>query len=222
MKVKALALAGVAGSFIMTGSATAGLTGVSFAVVDLGAVGGTTYRFYADFDDPTDQLLAVSGNQNVAGFLMTTTTVLMNDGGPFAGTKNEDFVFLGAAWDSWVTIGASTFGTNDTDYSPGFLGSDGVSAVIVGSTLSQADNGGWFDSNPSTAENGGTVLIAQFTVMDESDGTRGEINMTGTIDYNPAGNPPASSEFFTIRTPAPGVLALLGIAGLAGTRRRRA
>ena len=222
MKMKALALSAVAGSFILTGSASAGLTGVSFAVVDLGATGGTTYRFYADFDDPADQLLAVSGNSNVSGFLMTTNTMLMNDGGPFAGTKNEDFVFLGADWDSWVTIGASTFGTNDTDYSPGFLGSDGVSAVIVGSTLSQANNGGWFDSNPSTAENGGHVLIAQFTVADVvGPGEAGDIEMHGTIDYNPAGNPPSSSEFFQVSTPAPGALALLGLAGLAGTRRRR-
>lgn len=226
MKVKAFALAGAAvGSMFVASTAPAAFTGVTWEVVDQGAVGGTTYRFYAEFDDPTDQLLAINGDANVSALTFSTNTVLQNDPiGAGAGTKSEDFPFLAtAAWDSWVTIGVSSFSL-DNNYSPGFLGGDGSQNVIKGSSWSQADNGGWFDSDPTSADGaGGFVLIAQFTVADVvGPGVAGDIEFGGTVSYNPGGGPPSSSELFFVSTPAPGALALLGLAGLAGTRRRRA
>jgi hypothetical protein len=87
--------------------------------------------------------------------------------------------------------------------------------VINGTSFIQEDNGGWFDFDPGTVENGGEILIAQFTIADGA----GPVVFTGTVDYTPGGEGDFVSEAFFI--PAPGAAALLGLAGLAGTRRRR-
>lgn len=153
--------------------------------------GLTTFRFYAYFSEPTDQLLAVSGASVGAPLEFRTSTVLVNDGGAISGLKQEDFAYfpISAAWDSWVTIGHDEFAGNDTDYSPGFLDNDGVHAVIVGSEWSD-DNDGWYDSNgasPALAGDDLRVLIAQFTVIDPPMGFYPEVDLKGTVVWLPEG-----------------------------------
>lgn len=181
MKTAFATSACLAGSLLVPTVASADFINVTVNVVDLGAPGGTTYRFYANFDTPTDQLIAVSGNDEFQPFKMQTNTVLMNDGGVGDGMAAEDFPFFGAPWDSWLAMGSDEFST-EVAYSPGWNGGDGENAAVVGSALSQADNGGWYDTNPATPLTGGTVLIAQFTVEDQEYGP-GTAAMRGTIDY---------------------------------------
>ena len=213
MKVKALAFA--AGALALTGAANADFLGASYENLgDLGA-GVDTYRVYIDFSSPTDQLLAVSGNAGVSALYFNSLDgdALRNSMGPFGGTSFEDTPFPGIeAWDSWVTINSDT-GPVDAQFSPGFLGGDGSSSVINGTSFSQADNGGWFDSNPGTPETGESILIAQFTVANFEFG--------GTADWQSTGSGATSSAFYVNTVPAPGALALLGLAGVAARRRRR-
>jgi MYXO-CTERM domain-containing protein len=217
MHVNPSVVAGVTGVLLVTGSALADLNGVSIQTLDLGGpAGAVTYRLFAEFDDPTDYLLAVSGTSaNPLSF--STDTVLINDGGAFSTTKSEDFAQapISAVWDSWVSIGATGFAGNDTDYSPTFLDNDGLNAVITGSSWSDDDDG-WFDANPGTPASGGSVVIAQFTVAEG-----GDISLEGNLNWASLSGGLQSSTF-AVATPAPGGLALLGLAGIAGRRRRRA
>ena len=143
-----------------------------------------TWRFSAVFSDPTNQVIAVAADPDVFAPIVFSTTDprgLRNDGGVFAGLKAEDFAQfpMSAAWDSWVTIGADSF--SDTDYSPLFLHNDGVNAFIVGAEWSEFE-GGWFDSEPGTAETGLEVLLAQFTV-----GESFSVELSGNVVYVPGG-----------------------------------
>ena len=114
--------------------------------------------------------------------------------------------------------GSGIGGSFDTAFSPGFLDPEFPGAsVIKGSFFEQLDNGGYFDFDPGTAENGGSVLIAQFTI---ASGTTASYE--ATVDHVLAGQSGVTSVAMgTVVIPAPGVTALLGLAGLAGTRRRR-
>jgi MYXO-CTERM domain-containing protein len=204
------------GGLLLTAPASADFVNVH--VVNLADVGGDapTYRVVASFDNPADAVLGVGAIAGIGALSFTSTSPLVNAGGPFAGLKGEDFAQqpLSAAWDSYVTIGASGSPGNDTNYSPGFAGSDGINRIIEGSSFSET-NGGWYDSNPGTQEAGGEVLLAQFTL----DGT---FELSGVLSWKAAGQPPTefNNEFFSV-TPAPGALAFLGLAALAGARRRR-
>ena len=218
MNVKALALTGVA-SFIVAGSAQAAFTGVTADLVDSSG-GLNTWRLFAIFDDPTDQILAVSGTQAMPlDFSTSSVGGLVNDGGAFTGLKQEDFAAfpLTGARDPYLTLGITTFAGQYTDYSRSFLNNDGVTSVLVnGLTAFTDDNDGWFDSNPGSPNTGTSILIAQFTVGSDNGGN---IALSGNVDWQ---NPDLTSNTFSINTaPAPGALALLGLAGLAGSRRRR-
>ena len=212
MKIPALAVAGL-GTLAFAGLASADFVNVT--VENLGDIGGgvNTWRVYANFDSPTDTLLAISGNDTVAPLVFTSLDgdALVNSS-PLGGLIQEDIPFpISDAWDSWVTIGDTA--TQNTAFSPGFLGGDGLRSVINGTSFTQLDNGGYFDQNPGTPEQGGSILIAQFTVANFSYG--------GTADWQAAGAGVVNSEFFvTTGVPAPGALALLGLAGFAARRRR--
>ena len=115
-----------------------------------------------------------------------------------------------------MTIGEGNANGGETQFSPGFLEGQGdaFGALISGDGFLQADNGGYFDSNPSTAVEGTSILIAQFTFAAGSTWT-----YTGTSDYNANGTDLTSAAFLVTNVPAPSALALLGLAGL-GRRRR--
>ena len=200
MKVNALsALAGFAGSLTLAAVATAGFTGLS--VDDLG---GGVFRLYADFDDMGDTVVNVF-NSNISNA----------DGWFHDDVAGGTWLPLGAggANDSYVTIGAEPSFTNSTTLDPNF---DNITA---GQT-SLGVNAGWFNGNPPNNQGnagvGMRVLLAQFS----GDGvTSGDLELTyTTADGNTVFG---GGDFTTNPVPAPGALALLGLAGLAGTRRRR-
>ncbi|MDP7005439.1 MAG: hypothetical protein QF718_04440, partial [Phycisphaerales bacterium] len=90
-----------------------------------------------------------------------------------------------------------------------------------GGTLA-TDNGSWFVTpvDPQGGELGGSVLIGQFTVVGGTgngiDDLTGQISLQGK---DADGN--TWQELGITWVPAPGAMALLGLAGLAGRRRRR-
>ncbi|MBT8485642.1 MAG: hypothetical protein KJO43_08680, partial [Phycisphaerae bacterium] len=174
--------AGLAAMLLCAAAAPADFVGASLELVeDDGPGGNWTWRVYADFDDPTNVLLAIGAVLDVAEWHFDADTPLVNDGGVLADTKAEDFPsgdFAGPR-DSWVTIGDDLGFPSPTDYSPGFAGSDGKASVILGVTLSETD-GGWFNNVPGTPVQGTHILIGQFTVASGSNFT-----MSGLAIWEP-------------------------------------
>lgn len=223
--------AGTVGTLAIAASASAGMTGLSYDVigdtlVDPGAPFHYTVRMYAEMD-AGDRLDAVYGNSDV-GFsiaMMNGASLYQNAvyGGATSKSINSAFfpIVPSLEWDSYVTIGAlyadgTPFGENNLqdigiDWS-GFEGGGDVSS----------NNGTWFVT-PADAQGGeisGRVLIGQFTIF-QGNGGADMMFTAGFQGKDAAGNTWNSSGEIAVALPAPGALALLGLAGLAGRRRRR-
>jgi MYXO-CTERM domain-containing protein len=208
-----------AAALIVSGSAFADFDGATITVQE--AVSGyDTYQVFLNFNSPTDKLLAVNGDVD-GGY-----SALSYNGGElynvlFAAALADDTgeysAFPGMEGDSYVTIG----GQADTSFSPGFLEDNEAGAgpgahVIRGSSFTWENNGGYFDSDPGTGafDTGSGILIAQLTVASGEDITFG-----GTASFNSEAGDLTFASFSVTTVPAPGALALLGLAGL-GRRRR--
>jgi len=236
-------LAGLA----VAGSASAAFVGyfVSVTQVTTGGVLLDQYRVVARFNGPTDTVLNVfnfsyTGGANVAdaygAFYHKDNSsynggVLSKQYGTWSPTLTGSPT-LNRPFDSYLVIGGAATATNTTNADPSW-NSGGSGAHAGGATgWNRADllnNGtmGWFNSSPpnlqgrvGVAPNTATeVLLGQFVI------DRGAFagNWTLTIGYNDgvAGSAVQfATNSFGIGVPAPGAIALLGLAGLAGRRRR--
>ena len=205
-----------AAALIVSGSAFADFGGASYTV-ESAVAGYDTYKIFLNFTSPADKLLAINGD--VAGGY----SAISYEGGElynalFAGVLADDngqyAAFPGMEGDSYFTIGGQT----DSSFSPGFLadntGADG--SVVNGSSFTWENNGGYFDSDPGSGafDSGSGILVAQLTVASGEDITFG-----GTASYNSEAGDLTFASFSVTTVPAPGALALLGLAGL-GRRRR--
>ena len=140
------------------------------------------------------------------------------NGGPTSKEINSNFFpFVPSMeWDSYVSIGAlyqdgNPFGSNNLNN----IGVDWASWEGGGDLVT--DNGSWFVT-PDDAQGGelnGQVFIGQFTI--DGGDIVGQVNLQGK---DADGN--TWNEIGASWVPAPGALALLGLAGVAGRRRRRA
>ena len=206
-----------AAALIVSGSAFADFDGASITV-ESAVAGYDTYKVFLNFTSPADKLLAIDGD--VAGGY----SALSYEGGELynvllAGALPDDTGAYGAIpgfeGDSYVTIGGQS---GDTSFSPGFLAdnADAFGTLIRGSSFTWENNGGYFDSNPGTGayDTGSGILIAQLTVASGEDITFG-----GTASFNNEADVLSFASFSVTTVPAPGALALLGLAGL-GRRRR--
>jgi len=241
MKVKTLsALAGIGAAMIMSASANAAFTGLTItsashtigaadaAFVPAAFVGAniTTFQIFANFDNANDALTAVFGQ---AGAPMTIQIVgpgtFMNHalGGNTAPTNAALFVtFPALAWDTYLSIGIDpgAGGTDGTGFSTDFFGGPSVNTPFSMDTgINGGTNHAWFNATGPLAGADNKELLAQFSVLAGS-------NIQGTINvqYRPFGATQDSQVLgVTFNTvPAPGALALIGLAGLVGARRRRA
>jgi MYXO-CTERM domain-containing protein len=205
-----------AAALIVSGSAFADFGSASYTV-ESAVAGYDTYKIFLNFTSPADKLLAINGD--VAGGY----SAISYEGGElynalFAGVLADDngqyAAFPGMEGDSYFTIGGQT----DTSFSPGFLAgnTDGNGSVVNGSSFTWENNGGYFDSDPGSGafDSGSGILVAQLTVASGEDITFG-----GTASYNSEAGDLTFASFSVTTVPAPGALALLGLAGL-GRRRR--
>ena len=205
------AFAAVLGATAMASADFAGAT-YTEEVINPGEV---TYKIFLNYTNPLDKQLAVSGNANFSALQLTASSELIQK--HLVPVVPADVPgALAQPGDSWVTIGEGEANGGETQFSPGFLEgqADAFGALISGDGFLQADNGGYFDSNPSTSVEGTSILIAQFTFAEGSTWT-----YTGTTDFNAGGTDLTNAAFSVSNIPAPGALALLGLAGL-GRRRR--
>jgi hypothetical protein len=245
MKVKTLsALAGIGSAMILSSAANAAFTGLSISsashvigAADPGAglfAGQTisTYQVYAVFNNAGDALTSVFGNDSAApinGTPMTIETRNSTNTGAGGNFFNNAFggnsapnpalfaVSPSLQWDTYLTIGVEPGTTPDnTGYSPGFPSPfNGTSNNI---------NIAWFNAVADANTTAGAdlkVLLGQFSVAN-GENVRGTFGLTYRAAGAGADTTVQNNTFSTFAVPAPGALALLGLAGVVGSRRRRA
>ena len=199
--------------------ATAGFTGFTADRAVL-SNGNIQYKVFANFDNVGLQTgqswvflnayshSTVSGTMNAVhqDFFTADGEVGTWQAGSSVSAADRDF-------DSWVTSsGLATSSGWGTALDPGFGN---------GGTIGDVNNGaGWYDATPGTANTvtGGRMLMMQI-VRTAANDTLYTANLSVTYKISGTSNPIQPGAFqYTI--PAPGAVALAGLAGLAGRRRR--
>ncbi len=199
------------GSLLVTGVASADLQGISIDSFDSGFGIGLTHRVYVDVD-AGDQVNAIFGDTESAIDIHPETGSFYQNMFGYASPPDEALFgfFPSVEYDSFVTIGLLT----DTDNAMLDIGIDWTDFETNGGAI-WADNGTWF-ATPDDAqvhEQDGRVLIGQFTgAMPE-----GYVNILGKN----ADNSSWEYRHIPLAIPAPGAIAVLGLAGLLCVRRRK-
>jgi hypothetical protein len=218
MKKSTLSLTIVAGSLIAS-SAMADYTGLTSVNVDNGD-GTWTAQIYANFSAATDEVDAVFGDAQNALAIETSSSFYQNAlGGATSTSINPALValFPSLALDSWVTIGLS----DQTGNALLNIGIDFTDFEAGGSI--STDNGSWFatpDDPQVLAGDDLRVLVGQFTMLGLDSNVSGILNIQGKAgDFETFQARDQAFDFSMV--PAPGALALLGLAGVASRRRRK-
>ena len=228
MKAKTLSvLAGVSAPLILTGAASAGFVGISVVLKEGGLTHGlAVWNVYAVFDRPDDEMFAVFGTPSnplsIRAFGFGGGYYQDPQGQPLTAPYTEflpgDSGIL--QYDTFVTIGVKSDGFFDA--------ADDVqttAGLTFENDVIETSNGGWFiiPSGPGQGGIGapdanGQVLLFQGSI-NPSVVEYIEGDMLLTFTSNGVSGQQAYVGFTTF--PAPGVLPLLGLAGLTGARRRR-
>ena len=218
--------AGAVGGLVLASTASANLQSLSMDLVNAGSE-GNTYRLFANLDAGA-RIDAVYGNSvgTLSIGVDNGATMYQNsNGGPTSKEINSNFFpFVPSMeWDSYVSIGA--YYQNGAPFGENNLNNIGIdwSSFESGGTL-ETDNGSWFVTPEDAQGNelNGQVFLGQFTVqggLGSADDLVGQINVQGKDADGNTFN--AIGATWNTPVPAPGALALLGLAGLASSRRRR-
>ena len=221
--MKTYALLGALALITSSASAQSGFDG--FTVVRaLTAAGNTQYKVYGNWSTASSFAVVNAFDFNIAPGFSGTMNAQHQDAsetpaGDPSQSWNANFNLLGATArdnDSWVTMsGSGTSGGNDATLDPSFTPSN-ASYIPVGA--------GWFDATPGTVNPTGASLLLLQIVRAGNDSSNGMGMCTSTmkVGFKVVGGttPVIGTGSFTIGAPAPGALALLGLAGAFGRRRR--
>jgi hypothetical protein len=206
-----------AGSLLATG-AMADYTEMSYEAVNNND-GTWTARIFANFDAATDELDALYGDGSNLLHISSTSSFYQNT---FGGNTSADInpalydAFPSLRLDSWVTIGLEdNVGNNMLN-----IGIDWTSFAAGGDI--ETDNGTWFATPADPQVLAGAdlrVMIGQFTMYGTDSHVSGVINLQGKAGDFETFN--ITGVAFDYALPAPGALALLGLAGVVSRRRRK-
>lgn len=230
---KSMFALGAAAALGIGGAASASFVGVfaeSYAV----NVGGSDYAVIdisIQFDNPNDTVLNLFNteifNMNGTAFHHNDFNTLAALPGTWSVTQTANLPALGLVPtnDSFVLIGGPIGSTNTTALDPSFTPATAAVPPV---------NAGWFNSSPPNLQgrvDAGTLrtFVGRFVIAGISSaetlsfafnmGFNQGLGTGAQFAYNNgAGRGPA---FEIAYVPAPGAAALLGLAGLAGRRRRR-
>jgi hypothetical protein len=207
----------------LAASASASFTGFE-SVRTITAAGNTQYKLYANFSAGNYVFLNAFSWANTGAALNARHQDAAEDldGNP-SQSWSASVNLLGTTArdnDSWVSAsGSGTSAGADASLDPGFNPSN-TGEIPAGA--------GWFDATPGTGNaitaanpaGGFRMLIAQICRTGDDNGYFSTHGLQ--ISYKVVGTATAlfGSGSFTIGVPAPGAMALLGLAGLTGRRRR--
>jgi hypothetical protein len=240
------ALIASAATLAVTSFAAATMTGWSVTATNVFNSGQslTRYEVFGNFNGATDTLLNVFNFQATGGWAAHASAaagfwhkdnasgnsqVLMQEFGTWAPQLTGNAT-LNRPFDSFLLIGGTPVAANTTTADPSWNGGganpDGWSVAQIPTGPAPLYNDlGWFNASPpnlqgrvGTAPNTATtVKIAQFILSANDTSFR---NYSLTAGYNNGAG--GAVQFFTgtFSLPAPGAVALLGLAGLVGRRRR--
>ena len=199
-------------SMVGIAAAVAVASSASAAIVSGPGYGSDCATFNPSTSTTITYTVALGGS-NFGTFYMGFGVLDANYNGYTAGIEVTNIEYSTDSGTNW-TLGASSYTTGNTTYSQFFNTAPGSAAWAFS-----------FTDNGSVGSNGG---IDRSTLR-----VRATLSATSSIpndyqfygfqlgQYSPTGNAFAGGNLSTA-VPAPGALALLGAAGLAGARRRRA
>jgi len=218
MNNKTLSLA-IAATSLIAVPAMADYTGLSFDGMDNGD-GTWTARVYANFSAATDQLNAVYGDASNELMIMSSGGFYQNAFGSHSSAGiNPALIpaFPSLAMDSWVTIGLE----DQTGNAMLDIGIDWADFNAGGDIMTS--NGSWFatpEDDQCLAGSDLRVMIGQFTMIGADSTVSGVVNFQGKVGDNETFVATGQAFEYSM-IPAPGALALLGLAGIASRRRRK-
>ena len=186
------------------------------------------YVLFARFDGATDTVLNAYNLTGLAGSTLNAFYHKDNENSGTLGTSSGTWnpsqtgnITSNRPFDSYVTIGGLPTGVNTTNADPSW----GAALSWNRPDIPNGVNAGWFNSSPpnfqgrvgQTGNTADSVRLGQFVVLSGFDA--GTISLKFAYNNGVAGSPVQFAES-TFSLPAPGAIALLGLAGLAGRRRR--
>ena len=206
-------------SALIASTASATFTNVSWERATNG--NRSVYSIYANFTVSNDRIVNAFDFTNVAGSM----SALHNDNcfGD-VDTDGDGYADVFGATGAWSQTWNSTAGIPSDSFVA--IGAPGPVALDPGFAGPYTSGGitnlsGWYDSTPGSQNLAGTSLkikVMQIARLTDSAYYTGNF----TVGYAALGSTTAQfgAGTFTIGTPAPGAVALLGLAGLVSRRRR--
>jgi len=238
--MKTVAAIAIVGTASLIASADAGFLGFVGSVRTVGA--NTVIDVFAGVSNASDKFLNVYNTVSDRVFIQKAglaTKTWKPDTAGFTSTRNTlDDSFMTAGTFSGGSYGGEYYASSNTNGDPNFTGTSwsGTPASAAATTIPNL--AGWYTGDPTSVDNVSESLLGMIGRQDLSGGataTRGiwvahfvVANTGGNVNFSAftsikdgvTGGTSQAQSSGTFFVPAPGALALVGLAGFASRRRR--